>query len=63
MAKGSNSKSCSILLNNEPVESLSRSVLNDMSQNLSRVISRYFMQHPDEFDLYVDSRQVIKKER
>ena len=55
MSESTNCMSYSIRLNNEPIEGLCKGVFDNMAQNLSRVVSLYFMQHPDELDAYLNS--------
>lgn len=45
-----------IYLEGKPVDKLPPEALQKMSENLSRVVSRYFSNHPDEYERYLNSK-------
>ena len=44
-------------LNGEPVDKLPQEALDVMAERLSRVVSQYFSQHPDEYEAFLKSRK------
>ena len=50
-------------LNGEPIDKLPPEALKIMSENLSRVVSRYFSNHLDEYERYLNSKKRKEKEK
>ena len=44
-------------LNGEPVERIPEWAQEKMAERLSRVVSQYFMQHPDEYERFLKARK------
>lgn len=42
-------------LNGEKVDKLPQDAIEKMCKNISRVVSEYFAQHPEEFDEWMES--------
>lgn len=57
MPESTKDKPYSFYLNDEPVEVLPQWALDKMAENLSRVVSLHFMQHPDEYERYLNSKE------
>ncbi len=51
-----------IYLNGEPVDKLPDYALKIMSERLSRVVSQYFSEHPDEYIRYIEGRERRRRE-
>lgn len=50
-------------LNGEPVDKIPQWALDKMSERLSRVVSEYFMQHPDEYERFLAAREKMRAEK
>lgn len=57
MSKTQVNKQYGIYLNGEPVASLPQWALDKMAENLSFVVSDYFMHHPEEYERYLNSKE------
>lgn len=53
----SKEKPYKFFLNGEPVDKIPQWALDKMSERLSRVVSEYFMQHPDEYERFLAARE------
>ena len=65
MPEASSEKKHKFYLNGEPVDKIPGWALDKMSERLSFVVSRYFSQHPEEYEKYLNSpeHQAYLKER
>ena len=55
-----NEKPYKFFLNGEPIDRLPQEALDAMSERLSRVVSRYFSQHPDEYEAFLREQEMKK---